>query len=1059
MRKLYVRIKRSKLFKKYMADGAVVSFLKRVKHFLERVLGRWHAIFKKHCHNEQILPLLESFLQQNENSFECLFDENTVDVIVPIYNGYDYLMRLFMDLPEAGMKCRFILVDDRSTDPRVLVLERDFVRGHRNAILLENTENIGFVKSVNRGLKETAGHVALVNTDTELPKGWLVRLMAPILSDEKVASSTPYSNSATIFSFPDFCYNNPIYRELDVDTLDTYFQKIKPSYVQVPTGVGFCMGMNGKALAEIGMLDEETFGRGFGEENDWCQRAMKKGYRNVQVENLFVYHKHGGSFLSSEKQQLIEDHMEKLRRRFPGYDGEVSTFIHRDPNRKLRLLLEMLIDTHETRSILYFDHSLGGGATSYLNLKKEEFLKTGCCVTVIRFDLQLYAWQFIFENDRGIQEFEIQSMEELLKVTSYFHYDEIHVNELVTYPNLWMVQETIVALKKQQKCKLVMLCHDFFAICPTINLVNTRRQYCDMPEGEECQRCFLQKGMDVQYACKNRSEWIKHWKEFLLHCTEVRAFSEDTLQHMKDAFGEGLSYTLVPHQVEYMFPIDKCVKTTASLNIGVLGVLTIHKGSELVKSLLRVIEAENLDICIKLIGYCDGVNLKNFRMFSETGPYQAQELPKLIYKNDIDLFLIASIWPETFSYTTEELIRMGMPVAALDIGAPAERVRRYDKGLVLPRKAEPLSILKEIKAFSKKYHLQENIFRPSKVLYLAEYISFSSRYRMEHLKEELLYQGVEGEVWETKKLPGKICWEEWNAVVIYRCRYMKKLPYFIKEAKEHGIPVLYDIDDYIFDYDAIKELPFMKDEEYKDFRTYSEKIRLCMEQSDGIIVSTNYLKQAVKAAMPQKPVYVNRNVASAEMLILSAKAQRKKDRTRKRLVLGYFSGSNTHSRDFALISELLLDFLKKHTNAYLKIVGCLELPEGFQGVQERILREGFMDWEKLPESIAQVDVNLMPLEDTLFHKCKSENKWMEAALVRVPTIGSWNEEIANVTRPGENILLCKSPAEWIANLELLAEDEKLRNRLAESAFQYVVKNKTTLQKDRQLLEFVIKKGV
>ena len=97
----------------------------------------------------------------------------------------------------------------------------------------------------------------MVNTDTELPKGWLVRLMAPILSDEKVASSTPYSNSATIFSFPDFCYNNPIYRELDVDTLDTYFQKIKPSYVQVPTGVGFCMGMNGKALAEIGMLDEE----------------------------------------------------------------------------------------------------------------------------------------------------------------------------------------------------------------------------------------------------------------------------------------------------------------------------------------------------------------------------------------------------------------------------------------------------------------------------------------------------------------------------------------------------------------------------------------------------------------------------------------------------------------------------------------------------------------------------------------------------------------------------------------------------------------------------------
>lgn len=1054
MRKLYERIKRSRLYKKYLADGAFISFLKRGKHFVERILDRIRSKLKKYRRSDRILTLLHQLFYKPEEQLPKARQEAAVDVIVPIYNGYEYLPALFDSLPKAGMACRFLLIDDRSTDGRVKELEQMFVAAQENAVLLKNEENLGFVKSVNRALRESKGHVALVNSDTELPKGWLARLMAPILADEKVASVTPYSNSATIFSFPNFCYNNPIYRGLDVDTLDSYFRRVKPAYAQMPTGVGFCMGMGRKALDEVGLLDEETYGRGFGEENDWCQRAIRKGYRNVQAENLFVYHKHGGSFLSEEKERLIADHMEKLNRRFPGYDGQVSELIHRDPNRKLRKLLTMRIDTHETRSILYFDHSLGGGATSYLNRKKEESLKEGCCVSVVRFDMQIHAWRLIFENDREVQEYEIWSMEELLQVTAYFHYDEIYVNELVTYPHLWEMQRAILELKRQQGGKLIMLCHDFFPVCPTVNLLDTQRRYCGMPEEGSCYRCFLQKGLDVQYDCRDRSEWVANWKRFLTGCTEVRAFSQDTLRRMRDAFGEGLAYTLIPHQVDYMFPIHKAVKTTETLNIGIVGVLTIHKGSELVERLLRAIEKEKLAIRVTLIGYCDGVSLRKYRAFSETGPYQVQELPKRIYENDIDLFLISSIWPETFSYTTEEVIRMGMPLAAFDIGAPAERVRAYEKGTLL-KETEPGAILKEIAAFAQNLHLPKYEAPPKKILYVAEYISFSSRYRLEHLREELLYQGILGEVWETKKLPRKIDWEEWAAVAVYRCRAIERLPEFIADAKAHGVPAVYDIDDYIFEYEAISDLPFLKDEEYRDFDVYSRNIHQCMEQCDRILVSTEHLRQAALQAFPGKPVYVNRNAASAEMLILSAMAQRKKDRTGKRLILGYFSGSNTHSRDFELISDLLLKFLKRHGEACLKIVGCLELPDCFGQVQDQIIREGFMEWQKLPESIAQVDINLMPLEDSFFHRCKSENKWMEAALARVPTIGSWNGEIAGATMPGENILLCKSQGEWAESLELLAGDPALRRRIAESAFQYVTERKTTLCKDRELLNFVL----
>ena len=1055
MRYIYDRLKRSSFRRKYLTDGAFINFLKRVKHFLGRCKRKLRSMFPKERHVDNILSVIHQYLLTELKYPE---DMEEVDIIVPIYNGYDYLVKLFEDLLKTKMKCRIILVDDKSTDERVLQLEREFARLHSNVIVLENERNYGFVKSVNRGLSISKNHVALVNTDTELPDGWLERLMYPILNDDKVASTTPYTNSATIFSFPNICYNNQIYRGKNVNTLDSYFRMVRPRYVEVPTGVGFCMGLSKYAIEKVGVLDYETFDRGFGEENDWCQRAVKKGFKNVQVENLFVYHKHGGSFLSEEKEQLLKKHLEQLNKRFPAYDYQVNTFIRKDPNKKLRQLLEMLIDTHETKSILYFDHSLGGGATSYLNTKKEEFLGESYCVSVVRYCIENNNYRFLFDNGSISLEYEFQALTDIIEVGKWLHFDEIYINELVTYPKLWDVMDCIAQLKEQQNSKLIMLFHDFFALCPTINLLNTKRQYCGMPDENICEQCYLQKGFDSQYGCKSRKEWLSHWQMFLEKCTEVRTFSKDTYERVRKEFGEKPVLTLVPHKVEYVFQIYKKCKTTDTLNIGLLGVMAIHKGSNYIKELLEEIDRRGLNVKIKLIGKQEEGNLKNYHSFEETGKYQPSQLPKLIYENDIDIFLISSIWPETFSYTAEEVIKMGMPIAAFDLGAPAERIRKYDKGLILEQR-DPGLVLEQIRHFTMdQLNVGSTRVNYKKVVYLAEYFSFSSRYRIEHMQEELLYQGVAGEIWKTESLPKKIQWEEIGTMIIYRCRLLEPLKSLILEAKRRGIRLIYDIDDFIFEYDSIKELPFMADKEYRGFEKYSALIYQCMQQCDGITVSTEHLAQAVRKAFPQKSVYVNRNVASAEMLILSALAQHRKRKHIDRVVLGYFSGSNTHGRDFELISDVLLELMQEHENVYLKIVGCLELPDGFRKVKERILSEGFMDWQKLPDAIASVDINLMPLEDTFFHACKSENKWLEAALVKVPTVGSYNEEIAHATCSGKNILLCKTKEEWKTNLEFLIQSEAKRREIAQLAYDYVVENKTTLHKDGALLGFVMEKN-
>lgn len=1076
------RIKRSAFGKKYLEQGALINFLKRVKHFGGRVYRklRGKAGVLKHKRYDKLLPLVKENFQEDcdPQAGKDLGEQAEVDVIVPIYNGYEYLERLFEGLLRAGMDCRIILVDDRSIDERVKGLEQEFAASQDNVLLLENEENYGFVKSVNRGLAAAVHHVALVNTDTELPEGWLERLMYPIFHLEKVASTTPYTNSGTIFSFPGFCYNNRIYRGKSAEELDRHFRKLKPRYVSVPTGVGFCMGMSRQALDDVGELDYETFDRGFGEENDWCQRAIQKGYRNVQVENLFVYHKHGGSFRSDEKERLIQTHLERLKDRFPDYDRQVSAFIRKDPNRQLRQLVQMLIDTNEQRSILYFDHSLGGGATGYLERQKAKFLQEGCCVSVIRYAYQTFNYRYFFDNGREQLIYEVDYLPELLEIGKWFHYDEIYVNELATYPHLWEAQGWILQLKQQQKSPLVMLCHDFFALCPTINLLNTSRRYCGIPGGEACESCYLQKGFDGQYSCGSYPEYVAHWKDFLGQCDEVRAFSQDTADKFRKVFGEGLRLTLVPHQVNYMFPIEKRTKTTDSLNIGLLGVLTVHKGGLLIEGMLKEIERKGMNIRIKLIGSTDGIALDKHGAFSQTGAYQAAELPRLVYEQDIDLFFLSSIWPETFSYTTEEIIKMGMPVASFDLGAPAERVRRYEKGLILHasrEKNEPeeggalgqvdaVYVLQQLQNFAARHNLTWNPkpggranVRPKKVLYLAEYISFSSRYRLEHFQEELLYQGIPGELWETKELPRQVDWENIAAVVVYRCRLQGELKPFLEEAGRRGIRRIYDIDDYIFHYEAIRDFSILDPEYYGNVEEYSNGLLECMKLCNGITVSTDHMKQAVEAVLPGKSVFVNRNVASAEMLILSAQAQEQAIRETDRIVLGYFSGSNTHNGDFALIEEVLAELMGKYPGLYLKIVGCLEMPKKFRGLEERVITQGFMEWQKLPEAIAETDINLMPLEDTFFHWCKSENKWMEAALVKVPTVGSYNEEIAGATRSGENVMLCKSAEEWRENLERLILDEGLRKELGQKAWEYVSRYKTTLYKHTDLLHFVMEK--
>lgn len=388
-----------------------------LKKTLKKIRNKYNRVEESFILSKDITNLKELMNVFNEKILiPEIKTEIPIDIIIPVYNGFDFLNPLLSSIiKNTSVNFRIILCDDKSTDERVLPLLKEYKKNNINIILLENEQNLGFIKTVNKLVTYTNNHFVLLNTDTEVPPYWIERLMYPIFEMENVASTTPFTNAGTICSFPKYLEDNPIFENMTVVELDKYFQYIdfEKTFIEIPTGVGFCMGVNKNLVNKIGMFDE-IFGKGYSEENDWCQRAIKAGYKNLHVTNLFVYHKHGGSFSSQEKKALQEKNFEILLSRYNNYSDDVNKVVEENKLDFLRLALKTLIKLDLNKEkfykgdfsdlniyyIGYLKSSIGVGRASLGYIKLLE--KIG--FNVIKFDLEDIKWQSKIRNSLFIDQ-------------------------------------------------------------------------------------------------------------------------------------------------------------------------------------------------------------------------------------------------------------------------------------------------------------------------------------------------------------------------------------------------------------------------------------------------------------------------------------------------------------------------------------------------------------------------------------------------------------------------------------------------------------------------------
>ena len=358
------------------------------------------------------------------------------------------------------------------------------------------------------------------------------------------------------------------------------------------------------------------------------------------------------------------------------------------------------------------------------------------------------------------------------------------------------------------------------------------------------------------------------------------------------------------------------------------------------------------------------------------------------------------------------------------------------------------------------------------------------RYRVDHQAEQLESVGITCDRVDAWNMDPKKTVAMARSFIIFRCPWAPNVGELIRLAKQLNKKVYYDIDDLVVDRkytDTIPYLATMSPEERAQYDDGVDRMGRTLKECGCAITTTEALARELRTIVPE--VFINRNVASEHMVYFSEKALYERDilphldrsqvskeemrhwewtkeqeriRQEGPIKIGYFSGSITHNDDFDSIKEAIKDVMRERPNVHLIIVGDLDIPQDMQEFSSRIEAAPFTEWRNLPQLIASVDINIAPLTRTIFNEAKSENKWVEAALVKVPTVATDFGAFSHEVKDGEAGLLCSSIEGWHKALIDLIDDREMRQRIGQAAYDEAMEHRITIKTGGNLGAFIRK---
>lgn len=598
-----------------------------------------------------------------------------VDIIVPVFKGLEDTQRCLQSVLDSSNQtpARLIVINDASPEPALTDWLRALAAREPRVTLLENAENLGFVATVNRGMAlSDTQDVLLLNSDTEVANDWLDRLRAAAYGHARIGTVTPFSSNATICSYPRFCEANALPEGWSTAALDTLCAQSQPgAVIDIPTAVGFCMYIRRDCLRQVGLFDVENFGIGYGEENDFCQRAAALGWRNVQALDTFVLHTGGVSF-GAHKSPREQAAFTTLQRLHPGYASAAQEHVQSDPARPYRQRLDVArLRASALPRILAVSHGWGGGTQRHVEELARHLHGHAVFLLLSPLPEGMVRLRWLDEREGFAQDFhwptEQPQLTALLREMGVCH---VHYHHLVGHAR------EVMHLHEPLGVGYDFTAHDYYSACPQISLTTARETYCGERGLDQCRACVQERPTTTQESI---DDWRLRYRLFLRQARWVLAPSHDCAQRMQRYFPQAriryAPHTDMLHHPAIPVRAPQRLPTQGHLRIFLVGGLSAIKGGDVAEAVALEAARQNAPLELHLLGYV----FRTFKAQPEAsltihGTYKDNDLPRLLERLQPHLVWFPAVWPETYSYTLSTCLQAGLPVVTTDLGAFTERL-------------------------------------------------------------------------------------------------------------------------------------------------------------------------------------------------------------------------------------------------------------------------------------------------------------------------------------------------------------------------------------------------
>ncbi len=331
------------------------------------------------------------------------------------------------------------------------------------------------------------------------------------------------------------------------------------------------------------------------------------------------------------------------------------------------------------------------------------------------------------------------------------------------------------------------------------------------------------------------------------------------------------------------------------------------------------------------------------------------------------------------------------------------------------------------------------------ILFIASGVGDSAHFRTWNVAEELRLHGFRASVTIVDNPNLLKLVDEFKVFIFHKTIHTEKIAKVIEKIKVQKKEIIFDTDDLNFDPKYLMQMDYYKN------AGEAEKIQLAKGLGREILeegyvkvatTTTSYLAKILEEK--GKEVFVVKNkICDVELETANDLWKTGKKAKDDFVYLGYFSGTPSHNKDFATITDALVEVMRKYENVKLILAGPLERESNLSEFADRIIILKLVPRGEHYKNIAKADINIVPLESTPFCQAKSELKFFEAGALGVPTVAMRNETFSGAIEDGVTGFLAGNILEWTEKLSRLIEDENLRKTMGEKAREKTLEDYTS----------------